>query len=644
MNSVLSNICPINFGWFSILNRLSRSISGSPILLIAGFFFFSASCFAGSLNEKAFQQRADEIEKIRFTDPVLANAQFRALLANSHGIPNELVGAVWGELAVTYAVMNKMDSGILAIRKSVTMLPNGINKALGVKNLGNMYLLSNDYRRADSAYSEALRINRTNGDSLTTSIILGELANMYAFRFDFENCIRLLIQAIAIHDKYAAKEVTTGQILKEKLAATYLQTKNYEFAVKIYCELLPQIVEKKDDYRYGKTLHSLSEAYLLQGNSTAADSVLRIAIRIFERLQNDELLGKSLSLQAKCALQHGNFRLGVSLAKRGFDLLEPTSSHYLSEAVTIYLELLNRTGNTSKGLEIIHMTSLQKKIAESSNKGLLDFKRAALSILMKANDKEAIIREQREILRLTDSVYDENSRRNVLEMQAKYQLQFKDQEQKLLQKQNQMLVKENSIKTKNQYLMVAVLAIGLFAGLYFYSRQRNKQMTLKHKNQINEESNRYLAEQAKWQEKDKKLKEEIIRQQREELLRVSDEMNRLQLIQKSMLSQLQDGTKMQLTEQLQLLKSDRKYLNLFMAKFNTLFPGFTTALIKRYPSLTNADLLFCALVRMNLSYKEISSILSLELTSIYKKKYRITEKMQLPDNDDFEQTILNTKM
>jgi len=616
----------------------------APTLSFLLFFCCLNTALAGSLSTGAFQQQAEAIDKIRFSDPLRANSLYKKLIANSEGQSDQAIGEILGKLAVTYAVMNQMDSGIVVIRKALSLLPDGSDKALNLKNLGNMYLYTTDYRRADSAYAEALKMNRLKGDSLTTAIILGEQANVYSFQYDFENCIKLLLQAIDIHRKYAKEDTINGDFLRQKLADTYVMTKNYDFAVNTYLELLPRMLSQKNDYRYAKTLQSLALVYLEQKNTKSADSSLSLAIAVFERMQNKELLGKSYSLMAKSALQRGENARGLTLAEKGFNLLEHTSSPYLAEAATTYLLLLNRSGNIARGMEIVQRRELQEKIAESSLTELLDYKRAALPFFMATGNKEKIIREQEEIMQLIDSVENENDRRTVLELQAKYQIQIKDQQQQLLEQKNQLLEQENSLHTKNYYLLIALLFAAVGVTLYAMGRHRIKQQELRHQIRFQEENNLRLTEKAGFVERDKQLKEQIIQQQREELINIGNEMNRLQTFEEKVLNQLEMESKKEMAEQLKLLKTDRKHLEHFMVKFNTIFPGFTQHLLSLYPTLTNADLLFCALVRMNLSYKEISSILSMELMSVYKKKYRIAEKMQLPDNDEFEQTILNTRM
>ena len=98
--------------------------------------------------------------------------------------------------------------------------------------------------------------------------------------------------------------------------------------------------------------------------------------------------------------------------------------------------------------------------------------------------------------------------------------------------------------------------------------------------------------------------------------------------------------KEQLIIELNKIKEERNFLDMFMEKFSALLPEFTKKLGNDHAALTRADIQFCALLRMNLSYKEIASILDIELTSVYRKKYRIVEKIKLGEDTSLEKYIM----
>jgi len=76
-----------------------------------------------------------------------------------------------------------------------------------------------------------------------------------------------------------------------------------------------------------------------------------------------------------------------------------------------------------------------------------------------------------------------------------------------------------------------------------------------------------------------------------------------------------------------------------MTQFAKLNPTFSNELSKQFPKLSASELHFCALVKLNLSFKEIGLILQITHQSVFTKKYRIKKKMELEDDDAFYKTI-----
>lgn len=70
----------------------------------------------------------------------------------------------------------------------------------------------------------------------------------------------------------------------------------------------------------------------------------------------------------------------------------------------------------------------------------------------------------------------------------------------------------------------------------------------------------------------------------------------------------------------------------FITHFEELNQGFLTRLKTLHPGLTSNDIRFTAYIYMNLSVKEISSILNITIEACRKRKDRIVHKMELPEN------------
>ena len=72
----------------------------------------------------------------------------------------------------------------------------------------------------------------------------------------------------------------------------------------------------------------------------------------------------------------------------------------------------------------------------------------------------------------------------------------------------------------------------------------------------------------------------------------------------------------------------------FYFKFNDIFPGFSENLLKISPKLTQSDLEYCAMMKLNFDTKKIASIKRLSIGAVESKKYRIRKKLDISTEEN----------
>ncbi|MDV3928575.1 hypothetical protein CMT52_15835 [Elizabethkingia anophelis] len=72
----------------------------------------------------------------------------------------------------------------------------------------------------------------------------------------------------------------------------------------------------------------------------------------------------------------------------------------------------------------------------------------------------------------------------------------------------------------------------------------------------------------------------------------------------------------------------------FFTKFTALYPDFVPALQKINPDLKRSELIFCAMLKLNFSSKEIASITGVLHTSVQKRKNKIRKRLHIPSEAD----------
>ncbi|WP_374166751.1 helix-turn-helix transcriptional regulator [Arcticibacter sp. MXS-1] len=75
--------------------------------------------------------------------------------------------------------------------------------------------------------------------------------------------------------------------------------------------------------------------------------------------------------------------------------------------------------------------------------------------------------------------------------------------------------------------------------------------------------------------------------------------------------------------------NDERDWNVFEKSFNETHENFFKKLKSQYPELVPNDLILCAYLRMNMSSKEIASLLNISLRGVEIRRYRLRKKLNL---------------
>lgn len=164
----------------------------------------------------------------------------------------------------------------------------------------------------------------------------------------------------------------------------------------------------------------------------------------------------------------------------------------------------------------------------------------------------------------------------------------------------------------NTWFIFSILfigALGLFIALYiaipFYARKK----------QIERIRKKVYRKDAKYKQREKEKSKLTILSQKESIQSLKTNLN----------SQIQ-----------KILLSDSVEANLMMlfSNFEKIYPDFKTSLKKAYPKITQSELKLCALLRLNLSSKDIGQLLHITHDSVNKARYRLRKKMNLSPEED----------
>lgn len=215
-----------------------------------------------------------------------------------------------------------------------------------------------------------------------------------------------------------------------------------------------------------------------------------------------------------------------------------------------------------------------------------------------------------------------------------------DAEKKLLKLDFEHQIEISKEKEKRQRLnfyivgivLLSVVILLVFVWIYYRQRQKLTRMDLELSKIKNE-----------------KLEEDVTRQNKEltaYTLRVAQNNQFLQNIDE-VISNLNSSSKEAIEDQLRQLKVEaniNKRRDKDWVEFQKQFEGIHTSFIKnlttKYPELSTGEIRLCTLIKLNLTSKDIASVLGVSMNTLKSSRYRIHKKIGLEKGQELADFIL----
>ncbi|HPH83468.1 MAG TPA: hypothetical protein PL185_12900 [Flavobacteriales bacterium] len=365
------------------------------------------------------------------------------------------------------------------------------------------------------------------------------------------------------------------------------------------------------EYYYRKAL----EEQLLEKNETYLPTAY-LKVAELEMTQGDSLESQQLQAKARAiAFRTGNRQAQVMVLLAEYKWQKKFFA--TDKEARLKLDL---AGEIAKGLsdKSFLLKCLQLKADWSKENG--DFK--------KALEYEEIIQGIR------DTLYTRDKEETIKRLEVEFEVSEKDREIRIIRQEKDIAQLTNSLLWVI-VISLLVLAIGV-VGFQRKINRRNKQI-------LETRESLYKAEEEKKILKEKQLQNEL------EFKESQISAMALQMLQKN---ELMTSLKEQLEKQgASTIENDlNRILNRsdyqdkewsdFNIQFESLNKNFYTRLKEAYPEISPNDLKLCALIKLNMSIKEMAGILNISPDSVKTARYRLRKKLKMNSEDNLTEFIL----
>lgn len=538
---------------------------------------------------------------------------------------------------IYYAINGQLDSAEYYFRYvSDHAIPNSTLRGKALFNLSVIHKNRGQLDEALDLLGQAQKIYEEGGEKRYIAEVYGEMASVNKILGYLDISLDYLLKSIQILENLPNSSQYAITIERQKLANTYLQTGDYDFAIKIFEQVLPSFMEQKDMVNYGITEASYALALTNAGRLDEANKAADRAIGVISQYDNNDHLALVYLQKGVTLSKMGNTSSSIEYFKKA---LEFSARGYGSFAQNLYLSYMNvllGTGNIEEAYRI-YQDAVSRGIFKNANlRDTYSFHTTSAKVLeMKGQLKESVER-WKDAQALSDSLAKFNESRIARELQHKYKSSVLEKEVEVSKLTEKSLKHEVEVRTL--YLLIALLSCISLIGLVLYYRLRHR-YKIQEIEKLEKSNSTQSAENAILQD-NLRLKQLVIEQQQHELAANALEMANLNEKIEQILERTSGSGKMSdVTRMLNDMKSGDKNWESLLLRFKKLNPDFMDKLQSRFPELSQSELEFCALVKLNLSFKDIANLMNINHKSVFAKKYRITQKLRTAEDEDFYKII-----
>ena len=513
------------------------------------------------------------------------------------------------------------------------------SRELIVKGVDSM--MEGHYVKSLELLKKARAIAKEENDYVNQFVAINNIGLNYNKLLDTNEALEYYLESytIAIKELDYSYEMTS----LNNIAILYSQEKNLEKAIEYFQKAYDLAVVPKDKFKKGIYAINLAQAYSEKKEFKLASIFIENALNLLEDEPDYLLDAKAVNAVLQKDLGHVNE--AETIINEIIPQLEDT--RYSESRVSLMLALAdieNNKGHTTEALRICKRALKQKPINFETK----------FEIFNQINKYNRQAQNYPEALTAMDSMM--HLKQAIYDLRSSQQYQANRVKFEVLNYETQLTKDRQRIQAQKRLIIVlaigAVLIILLLAWALRLSRIRSKQRKdlLERQEKIlnleleNEKANSLLLEK-QLKEKETALlleqeqhKNEIESKNRKLSAKALYLIDRNRLVE-SIIGDLEQSEKVEPSKEIKdyirrlrtLLKSDEEWEN-FVQYFDEVNHGLLSRLKDKHDNLNANDIRFISYLYMNLSMKEIASIMNITPEACRKRKERISKKIDLDEN------------
>ncbi len=490
------------------------------------------------------------------------------------------------------------------------------------------YQLDRDFSQSEQLFLNALQIVESipaKGHKEEKANIYGQLGVVNRRKGNYPEAIKYYLSSLELFKQI--KDTSEEADIYHNMAMVYRYQREHSKAIKNFKKAIQLKKLTTDTLGMGASYNMLGVSYRQFKKLDSALICYQKAKELFEAKDSEENLYRVNGNMAQLYMVNGDFQKSIELNLANLKYYTNVNNK-LSTCVTYYnlSDVYKQLKNWEKSLFYINASL---KIAEEEGfKERISVAYRRMSYLnAKMENFEDAYQNYRKFNRRSDEIFNLENAKKIQALELNYQFQKEKREVELMAKA------ESSKKKLYFILLLGAIIAGVVIAFLI---RRNYQQRSKLSKTAYENEKRMLDQEIKGKEKD------IRRLIADNSMRLAFKEELLDKIKTEVIGAEPESIKQSLnslTTQLRLQIDTENKLSGLQEKIDYVNQSFNTKLQELYPELTKGEREVCALLRLNLSIKEIMTIRNVSSDSVKSMRRRIRKKMNISQDVELEKFI-----
>ncbi|TCI91783.1 tetratricopeptide repeat protein [uncultured Tenacibaculum sp.] len=540
-------------------------------------------------------------------------------------------------LGILHYYQKKYDSALVNFDKALTINKNENHlwgQASALYQIGVIQKYQVNYLEAISNFQKAKSIFELKKDSISLAKSIENIGASYNSMGYYQKSMSFYLEANEIYEKQQ-NTVGIGRIYHH-IARIYIKQKAYKKALEYSNKALKGIKKTNN-------VKQITTIYLGIGKCYLGLKQYEKALLFFKKALDARILFKNKSNIAITQVRMGEVYYYLEDYKKSIEYLKKALENLTLKGD--YFDRITANNLIAKSYLEVNKLSLAYKyvcnaVKLSEEIGSLEKQRVSyiqfVNILKKQSRFNKALEYAEKVNVLNDSIYKMSELKKVKELQVIYELEKKEKQIDQQENEISFFKKERKIRElRMNFLIITIVLFLVFLLLGFYI---HRQKILKSKLEI---ENSLLEKQ--------KLSAEIAFKKRElvtHTLQITKKNMVLEKLKKHIENEIKtDGGNVEYKYNvlLQIIKNelmhDKEQWSHFKNYFEKVHPNFYVVIKEKYPKITPGELRLMALIKMNLSYKEIGGVLNVTYEGVKKATYRLRKKMEITSETSLQDVV-----